>query len=140
MRAHGVPAYPDPGSDGSLPKTSAQQVGVSSTQFQAAENSCQHLLPSSGESFQQQARQCSLTGDCAPALVQRMLTAGRTFAECMRAHGVPNWPDPILDSEGRPYFPVSAHGLTRAQTHSARMTATASECERLSGNAPVPMG
>ena len=140
MRSHGLPSYPDPDSNGVLPKTSAQQLGVSSSQYQTAENSCQHLLASTGESFQQQAQQCSLTGDCPAALVQQMLTAGRRFATCMRAHGVPNWPDPTLDDQGRPYFPVSSHGFTHAETHSAQMQAKAGECERLSGNAPVPMG
>ena len=29
------------------------------------------------------------------------------FARCMRAHGVPNWPDPTIDSQGRPVFAIS---------------------------------
>jgi hypothetical protein len=28
----------------------------------------------------------------------------RRFSRCMRSHGVPNWPDPTVDSEGRPGF------------------------------------
>ncbi len=30
------------------------------------------------------------------------MTALRTYARCMRSHGVPNWPYPSIDSEGRP--------------------------------------
>jgi hypothetical protein len=26
----------------------------------------------------------------------------------MRSHGVPNWPDPSTDSQGRPVFPLSS--------------------------------
>jgi hypothetical protein len=106
MRSHGVPNFPDPGSNGQPPKTSAQRLGVSSPQLQAAQQACQHLLPNTG-SFQQQAQQCFLTGDCPPALVHQILTAERRFAQCMRAHGVPNWPDPTIDSEGRPGFAIS---------------------------------
>lgn len=106
MRSHGAPNFPDPGSNGQLPKTSAQRLGVSSSQLQAAQQACQHLLPNTG-SFLQQAQQCFLTGDCPAALVHQILTAERRFAQCMRSHGVPNWPDPSIDSEGRPGFAIS---------------------------------
>jgi hypothetical protein len=45
MRSNGVPNFPDPPSSGRVPKTSAQQLGVASSQYQAAQNACQHLLP-----------------------------------------------------------------------------------------------
>jgi len=45
MRSHGVPDYPDPASNGSLPKTSAQSLGVSSSRCQAAQRACQPELP-----------------------------------------------------------------------------------------------
>ncbi len=45
MRSNRVPNFPDPGSDGQLPKTSAQQLGVSSSQFTSARRACQPLLP-----------------------------------------------------------------------------------------------
>jgi hypothetical protein len=98
IRSHGVPGYPDPTS-GELPKGSAQQFGVSTTQLQAARVACQHLLPTA-QSFQDQVQQCMQGGNCPQALVQQILTAGRKFAECMRSHGVPNWPDPTIDSLG----------------------------------------
>lgn len=140
MRSHGVPSYPDPGSGGALPKTSAQLLGVSSSTYQAAENACHHMLPTSTESLSQQAQQCSLTGDCPSSLVQQMLAGGRIFARCMRSHGVPNWPDPSVDSQGRPFFHVSAAGLTHNETHSQQMTSRANECGRVPGSLPLPMG
>jgi hypothetical protein len=36
MRSHGVPRFPDPTSRGAIPKTSLDELGVSSSQFQAA--------------------------------------------------------------------------------------------------------
>jgi hypothetical protein len=140
MRSHGVPSYPDPGSDGALPKTSAQSLGVSNSTYQTAENACHRVLPASGESLPQQARQCSLTGDCPPSLVQHMLAGGRIFARCMRSHAVPNWPDPSVDSQGRPFFNVSAAGLTHSETHSQQMTSKAEKCWRVPGSLSLPMG
>jgi hypothetical protein len=141
MRSHGVPNYPDP-SGGALPKGGAQQFGVSSSQLQAAQGACEHLLPNA-ESFQQQVQQCEMTGDCPPAVVQQALNVMRDYAECMRSHGVPNWPDPTIDSEGRPFFNVSAAGLSYQYTHSSQLESKDAECERQIGGSagvPVPMG
>ena len=130
MRSHGVSKFPDPGSNGAVPKGSAQQFGVSDSQFQAAQSDCQHLLPSGG-SFQQQAQQCFSAGDCPAALVQQILTAQRKFAVCMRSHGVPNWPDPSVDSEGRPIFNLIPAGITHSQEHLPPIATTMTECQRL---------
>lgn len=80
VRSHGVPNYPDPESNGNLPKETPQQLGVSSSQLQSATQPCEHLLPSSG-------------GRTA-AQVQQEWSGMLSFARCMRSHGVPNWPDP----------------------------------------------
>ena len=138
IRSHGVPNYPDPGSDGALPKGDAQQFGVSSSQLQAAETDCQNLYPANDGAIQQ----CETTGDCPQAVVQQALTIMREYARCMRSHGVPRWPDPTLDSEGRPSFDVSAAGLTHQYTHSPALESKDSECERLVGGSagvPVPL-
>jgi hypothetical protein len=132
MRSHGVPNYPDP-SGGQLPKGDARAFGVSSSVFTAARSACQSLLPNAG-SFQEQASQCSLAGNCPPAVVAQMMAIDRKFAQCMRSHGVPNWPDPIIDHlSGIPSFRVSKAGITHAQTHSAPMSNTIAECQRLEG-------
>jgi hypothetical protein len=92
MRAHGVPSYPDPTSGGQLVKESVQQLGVSSARFQAASRVCNHLLPngSSGPSSAQ---------------VQYARALALRFSPCMRAHGVPSFPDP--GSDGRIPDPAS---------------------------------
>jgi hypothetical protein len=91
MRSNGVPNLPDPtGNKIKIP--SAQQLGVGSSQLQAAEDACQHLLPAGANEVP--------TG----AQLQQALSGMRRFAQCMRTHGVPNWPDPTIGSEGRPSF------------------------------------
>jgi hypothetical protein len=135
MRSHGVPNFPDPGSGGTLPKTDARRLGVSDSQLQAAQRACQHQLPNA-DSFEQQAQQCFLAGNCPQALVQQILTAGRTFARCMRSHGVPNWPDPSIGPQGHPAFNLVPVGITHSETHSPPMITKIQECERLD---PAPL-
>lgn len=140
MRGHGVPSYPDPDSSGQLPKGSAQQFGVSSSDYAAAQQACRRLLPTGG-SFFQQFQQCVSSGSCPQQLVQEALTKQRTFARCMRAHGVPSFPDPRIGPGGAPFFPVSAAGLTHEYTHSPEFTSKAQVCQRAAGGSvPVLMG
>jgi hypothetical protein len=80
MRLHGVSAYPDPGSDGLIPKKTPQEVGVSASAFQAAQRACIHLVPN--------------RGGPTPAQVQEYRNAMLIYARCIRAHGVANMPDP----------------------------------------------
>jgi hypothetical protein len=133
MRSHGVPEYPDPGSNGNLPKGKAQDFGVSNSQYQAAERACRHLLPNSDTMFIASLNQCLMTGDCPHAVVQRALTEGLKFARCMRNHGVPNWPDPTIDSMGRPSFQTTAAGISIAATRSPQMLSKIGHCQSQPG-------
>jgi hypothetical protein len=140
MRSHGVPNYPDPDSSGQLPKADAGQLGVSTSQYHAAQTACRHLLPTGG-SLQQREEQCIVYGGpCPPALLQQMLTADRKFAQCMRSHGWPNFPDPTPQSDG-PVFNITAAGISDATSHTHRFETTLDVCERLvGGNAPYVFG
>jgi hypothetical protein len=91
MRSHGVLSFPDPNSSGAFPKVSSQQLGVSSTVFQAAQNHCRYLLPNGGSGPSQ-------------TQVQQIMNGMLKFAQCMRSHGVSNWPDPVVDAGGNPEF------------------------------------
>src|SRR6476646_12255544 len=51
--------------------------------------------------------QCMKTDHCPRALVRQVLNQERSFEHCMRSRGVPNWPQPTIDSRGRPVFAVS---------------------------------
>jgi hypothetical protein len=91
MRSHGVLDFPDPNSSGTIPKISPQQLGVSSTVFLAAQTACRYLLPNGGSGPSQ-------------TQVQQILNGMLKFAQCMRSHGVSNWPDPVVDAGGNPEF------------------------------------
>jgi len=80
MRAHGVPDFPDPDSNGQF------NVDPHSTSSQetAANHACNHLLNVGGQMDQRQQE--------LPQLLR--------YARCMRAHGVPNFPDPHYTGGG----------------------------------------
>jgi hypothetical protein len=84
MRSHGVPDFPDPkvtskGEIISIPDDDSPQI-------RSALRSCESLLPDGGVS--------------SPAQQAQELAELLKFAACIRAHGVPNFPDPTI-SGGR---------------------------------------
>ncbi len=117
MRSQGVPKYPDPtGSNelaSGLPKVSLEQLGVSSSQYQAAQGACAHLLPNGGQMTQTES--------------QRDLRAMLRFARCMRSHGVPGWPDPTNSSAGWGFNLVHVHGF---DPNSPQIDNKMNECDR----------
>jgi hypothetical protein len=126
MRSHGMPNFPDP-TGGVPPKVTAQELGVSSSQLQEAQRACQSLLPVTGGSLTASSlQQCYLAGACPQALVRQAVNAGLQFARCMRSHGVPNWPDPTIDSQGRPVFSINVPRPPPPQVSTA-----INGCERL---------
>lgn len=130
MRANGVRNYPDPSADGNISKGDAHTFAVSDSQFELAERACRQRLPVGGT---ESLTQCLMTGACPAALVQRSLTQGLTFAQCMRSHGVSHWPDPTVDSSGRPSFQVTKAGISIDATRSPQMLAKIGDCQRQPG-------
>jgi hypothetical protein len=118
MRSHGVPSFPDPSSSGAIPKVSLRELD--NPEFRAAARACRRLLPAgTDDTFP-------------PGEVQQLLIGMLRFSQCMRFHGVPNWPDPTTDAEGRPEFPLeTVPGTSRAYWRSARITHVGNECQHL---------
>jgi hypothetical protein len=115
MRSHGVPAYPDPNSNGDLPKITPgneSQLGVTDSRFSAAGKACQSLWPYQAPTQAQQRQE---------------LTNDLKFAQCMRSHGLPDFPDPTTSSGGRVEFVLSSRlGIN---PRSPQVLAKARECE-----------
>jgi hypothetical protein len=76
VRAHGVPHFPDPDATGNF----NFGVDVSAATFTAAVNACKALQPPGTLSAHRSASQQS---------------AALRFAACVRANGVPDFPDPV---------------------------------------------
>lgn len=100
MRKHGVPTFPDPNAQGSfLP-------GPPTPQIKSANATCQHLEPNGG--VQTAAEQ------------KEALQIGLKAAACMRAHGVPDFPDPNAQGDlrvrGNPNSPQFERAMKACQT------------------------
>lgn len=102
MRSHGALGFPDPTSQGTITVT---QALMNNPQIQAAAPSCKNLLPRGAVQL--------------PAALQRKLaTQALQYAACMRSHGVPNFPDPIVH-DGQISFRVAAAAGAPAPQSSA---------------------
>jgi hypothetical protein len=133
MRSHGVPKFPDPVTEGELPKISVEGLGVSSSQFNAADSACQHLLPTgeiSGNSggYTAPVERCIVGGICLPAVTHWLQNKELKYARCMRLHGIPSWPDPTTDAQGRVNFQVKLAWAANPPEPQSR------ECARQSGS------
>lgn len=92
MRTHGVPEFPEPSEGhillhGSDHNGHATGVNPRSAQFQAASKACAKLSPKGGK-------------PPSPAEQARLQEQALKFSQCMRTHGVPNFPDPQFSSSG----------------------------------------
>ena len=86
MRSHGIPDFPDPGSGGNVNISAGGDVNPDSPQFQAAQTACRSLLPNGGRPD--------------PSQMAALEASALKFSKCMRAHGVPDFPDPQFPSSG----------------------------------------
>ena len=106
MRAHGVPNFPDPtkGSGGEGLSVLIP-VGGGATTIGG--------IPFSGPVFEAATKTCKFFGggSAPPAVSESQKQQLFHFAECMRAHGVPNYPDPAFPPGGGIERP-SAAGLS----------------------------
>jgi hypothetical protein len=84
VRSHGIPSFPDPSANGSF-EIPAQTVNSSPLRYEAANKACTHLLPNGGK--------------LSPSAMAHIATAALKFSACMRTHGVPGFPDPIILNE-----------------------------------------
>lgn len=91
MRSHGAPGFPDPvsGPDGTfgfqIRGGPGSGIDPSSSAFQSAQKACKALLPNQG------ARK---------PLTAAQQQAFLKWAACIRAHGMPNFPDPDFSGGG----------------------------------------
>jgi hypothetical protein len=97
VRSHGIPNFPDPSSSGQIPKETAQQLGVSNSQLDAAQSACQHLLPGK-----------SLSGQTSQTITTQQQQDYLNLASCMRSHGITSFPDPTFRG-GSVEFPMLQH-------------------------------
>jgi hypothetical protein len=118
MRAKGIPDFPDPSSSGALPKSELDQIASNNPLYPAAQTACGDLLPNGALPPGGQPTQVEL---------REMERDALRFAQCMRSHGVPTWPDYTLRG-GQPIFDL--HG-TSIDPNSPQTAAKQVRCKAL---------
>ena len=119
MRSHGLPSFPDPDSQGQFPPVQIGRNGVTQQAVDSAKNACRQLQPGGGTGTAQQ---------------QGKLTQALDFSRCMRAHGVPNYPDPSASNGGIGY------NLSGVDTNSPQYQSAQQACRSQSGKGQSPAG
>jgi hypothetical protein len=81
MRTHGISHFPDPNAQGDLSISAGPGTGIdpNSPQYKAADQACRSLMPGNNLSPAQQAT---------------ARAAALRYSQCMRTHGIPDFPDP----------------------------------------------
>jgi len=112
MRAHGITKFPDPNSQGGIGISGGPGSGIdpNSSQFKAADQACRKLLPGANLSPAQQA-----------ANEARALR----YSQCMRAHGIPDFPDP----NGQGGIAIKAQAGSDLDPNNPRFKAADSACK-----------
>ncbi len=102
MRSHGVPNFPDP-INAEIPKDKVVAAVIGNPRSPAAQRACRHLIPESGLG----------PGQTATPTRTRLADA-LSFADCVRAHGFPSFPDPTNQGQLTPEM-VTAAGINLHQ-------------------------
>lgn len=97
MRAHGVPNFPDPDSQGGIRIAPGSGLDLRSPAFQRAQKACRPRLPGGGPG--------------AIKATKAQYAAALTFARCMRSHGEPDFPDPVSSVPAGAGPIISLHGM-----------------------------
>ncbi|MGH2864948.1 MAG: hypothetical protein ACRDJX_06825 [Solirubrobacteraceae bacterium] len=129
MRSHGVPEFPDP-TEGHLLIAvgghNGHRTGLNprSAQFQAARKACGKLLPNGGTP--------------SPAEQAKVQERALKFSQCMRSHGVPDFPDPKFSGNA-----VQLRGVGRAggiDSNSPQFKVAQKACQSLVPRLPGAKG
>ncbi len=83
MRTHGISDFPDPNSGGgfTIKNEPGSDLDPKNPQYKAAANACKKLAPQR------------------PPVTDKDRAASLKFSQCMRAHGIKDFPDPSSDGQ-----------------------------------------
>ncbi len=116
MRSHGVANFPDPNGQGVI---SGSGINPGSASFQAANKDCRHFMPNGGQPTAAQQ---------AEALSQAL-----KFSQCMRAHGISDFPDPQSAPGGGIAIRIRAGQGSDLNPQSAQFQAAQNACQGIIG-------
>lgn len=121
MRAHGVPAFPDPSPQGNFSGSQTRIIAHSVPQAGDANLQCRPLLPNGG--FQGSATQLQ-------QYQEQAMRHALKYVACMRTHGFPDFPDPQPAPDG---YGVNVNTPSSIDQYSPQYAAADKTC-----NGPPP--
>jgi hypothetical protein len=123
MRTHGVPSFPDPNAQGQV---TISGVGPQSASFEAAQRACAKYSPNGGKAP-------------SPAQQAQAVAQALKFSECMRAHGISDFPDPQVSSGAGGVsigIRINGKGSSNLNPRDPQFQAAQKVCQPLMGGAP----
>jgi len=125
MRAHGIAGFPDPDSQGNVQFNVSGALNPTSSKFEAAQQACASTLPagSSGKAP-------------SPAEQAERLAAALKFSECMRNHGITDYPDPRVEGGAISMSLKAQGGASDLNPSSPQFQAAQKACSSLLGKGP----
>jgi hypothetical protein len=125
MRTHGVPEFPEPSEGHVLIRRGDHNghvtgVNPQSAQFQAANKACAKLSPKGGK-------------PPSPAEQAKLQEQALKFSQCMRTHGVPDFPDPEFPRGGGVGIRIGGKqgGPSRIDLSSPKFQAAQKACQSI---------
>jgi hypothetical protein len=114
MRSHGVTGFPDPSPGGGLLNAvAASGINTRSPTFLAALQTCKKYNPA---------------GNMTPAQSAAENTKALEASQCMRSHGVPNYPDPSTGPLGEQVIDLRGKGIDLS---SPTFQAASAACQKI---------
>ena len=125
MRSHGLPSFPDPvsGPNGSVAITFGS-LDPNSSQVKAAEQACKSIVPPDNGVNQ--------------ALPLAQQAAYLTWAACIRAHGLPDVPDPSFTG-GAVHMNFTAQNVPSRTLLASALTACNHDLSGVPGGSPISL-
>ena len=125
MRSNGVSGFPDPNASGQLTidaVANGSSIDTNSTTFKQAMSACKNLEP---------------PGFTGPKVTPQLRSARLAFAQCVRDHGVPDFPDP---TPNRPLKDTRRIPTTNTPAGMSALHAAMSKCAEFARSAGVTGG
>jgi hypothetical protein len=116
MRTHGVANFPDPNGQGVI---SGSGINPGSASFQTANKDCRHFMPNGGQPT--------------PAQQAQAMAQALKFSECMRAHGLSDFPDPQSGPGGGIAIRIRAGQGSDLNPQNPQFQAAQSACQNIMG-------
>jgi hypothetical protein len=121
MRANGVPGFPDPDGQGNFNNAQIQAL-TNGPQGDSALHQCRSVLPNAGT---------GLTVTQIQAIQQQNLHNAVKAAICMRAHGIPSFPDPAGSTQASGVnWPQTLPGIDTGSPAYEKAYTTCSKADR----------